>query len=197
MKPSDRFDDALAFASRLHRTQLRKGSPVPYIAHLLAVCSLVIEHGGTEDQAIAALLHDAVEDQGGQPRLDEIRVRYGDVVAEIVSDCTDAWTEPKLPWVERKNDYLAALPSKPARSLLVSLADKVHNASAILADYNQIGEPLWKRFKGDRDGTIWYYQRLDTIFSASLPSPLATHFSHIVSQLPTGRDDVRPSPFRP
>jgi (p)ppGpp synthase/HD superfamily hydrolase len=121
MSLTDRFDDALVYASRLHRKQTRKGSDTPYVAHLLAVCSLVIEHGGTEDQAIAALLHDAAEDQGGEPRLNEIRALYGAPVADI----TDAWTEPKPPWRPRKEAYLAALASKPSASLLVSLAEQL------------------------------------------------------------------------
>ena len=143
---SEKFDDALAYAARLHRQQTRKGSAIPYVAHLLAVCSLVIEHGGSEDQAIAALLHDAAEDQGGETILGEIRARYGPAVAEIVADCTDAWTEPKPAWRPRKEAYLAALPSKPRGSLLVSLADKTHNAGAILGDYRRMGEALWDRF---------------------------------------------------
>jgi (p)ppGpp synthase/HD superfamily hydrolase len=125
MSLTDRFDDALVYASRLHRKQTRKGSDTPYVAHLLAVCSLVIEHGGTEDQAIAALLHDAAEDQGGEPRLNEIRALYGAPVADIVADCTDAWTEPKPLWRPRKEAYLAALASKPSASLLVSLAEQL------------------------------------------------------------------------
>jgi (p)ppGpp synthase/HD superfamily hydrolase len=184
MTPSDRFDDALAFASLLHRSQLRKGSQIPYVAHLLAVCSLVIEHGGTEDQAIAALLHDAVEDQGGQRTLDEIKSRYGNVVAEIVSDCTDAWTDPKPPWRARKEAYLAALPTKPARSLLVVLADKVHNADAVVHDYQLLGEALWDRFNGGRDGTIWNYRTLSAVFSETLPCALSDHFAQIVRRLP-------------
>lgn len=192
MQLTDRFDDALSFASRLHRTQLRKGSPVPYVAHLLAVCSLVIENGGTEDQAIAALLHDAVEDQGGQPTLDKIRIRYGDVVADIVADCTDAWTEPKPPWRARKEAYLAALSTKPARSLLVSLADKVHNANAILRDYQIMGDDLWGRFKGGRDGTLWNYRLLSATFSKALPGELADKLSEIVSQFPPEASPVRP-----
>lgn len=154
-QPSVRFDNALAFASGLHRTQARKGSDTPYIAHLLSVCALVIEHGGTEDQAIAALLHDAVEDQGGQPTLNEIRIRYGDAVAQIVADCTDAWTVPKPIWRERKEAYLRGLPAKAPSSLLVSLADKVHNADSILRDYRAVGDAVWARFPGGgRDGTI-------------------------------------------
>jgi HD domain len=102
MTLSERFDDALVYAARLHRDQIRKGSGIPYVSHLLAVCALVVEHGGSEDQAIAALLHDAAEDQGGEARLNDIRARYGSAVADIVSDCTDAWTEPKPPWRPRK-----------------------------------------------------------------------------------------------
>jgi (p)ppGpp synthase/HD superfamily hydrolase len=184
MNTSDRFDDALAFASRLHRSQLRKGTTIPYAAHLLAVCGLVIEHGGTEDQAIAALLHDAVEDQGGHKTLNEIRARYGDVVAEIVTDCTDAWIDPKPPWRERKEAYLAALRTKPKRSLLVSLADKVHNADAVVRDYQLSGEALWGRFNGGRDGTIWNYQSLSAIFSETLPCALSDRLSLLVRQLP-------------
>ena len=158
--PSDRFDEALAYASRLHRDQRRKGTDIPYISHLMSVAALVLEHGGDEDQAIAALLHDAVEDQGGEPILEEIRLRYGDGVAKIVADCSDAWEEPKPPWRERKEAYLAKLPEKDAASLLVSLADKTHNARAILNDLRQIGDDIWDRFNGGKDGTIWYYEAL-------------------------------------
>jgi (p)ppGpp synthase/HD superfamily hydrolase len=180
MPLSDRFDDALVYAARLHRTQTRKGSGIPYVSHLLAVCSLVIEHGGSEDQAIAALLHDAAEDQGGEATLNDIRARYGAAVADIVADCTDAWTEP--PWRPRKEAYLAALPSKPSASLLVSLADKAHNASAILGDYRVLGDELWDRFKGGRDGTIWYYRSLSAVFDNAMPGALAEQLSRSVLQ---------------
>ena len=186
MELSDRFDDALAFAARLHRHQKRKGSNIPYVAHLLAVCSLVIENGGDEDQAIAGLLHDAAEDQGGETILRDIEARYGAAVARIVADCTDSWTEPRPPWRARKQAYLAALPSKPAASLLVSLADKTHNAGAILGDYRVVGEALWARFSGDRDGTLWYYASLRDIFEQMLPGRLASEFSRIVVQFPKG-----------
>ena len=186
MPLTDRFDDALVYASRLHREQTRKGSDIPYVAHLLAVCSLVIEHGGSEDQAIAALLHDAAEDQGGEPRLNEIRARYGAAVADIVADCTDAWTEPKPPWRPRKEAYLAALPSKPPASLLVSLADKTHNASAILGDYRELGDELWDRFNGGREGTIWYYRSLSEVFDKVMPGALAGQLSRTVLQFARG-----------
>jgi (p)ppGpp synthase/HD superfamily hydrolase len=182
MPLSERFDDALVYAARLHRAQTRKGSGIPYVSHLLAVCSLVIEHGGSEDQAIAALLHDAAEDQGGEATLNDIRARYGTAVAAIVADCTDAWTEPKPPWRPRKEAYLAALPSKPSSSLLVSLADKTHNASAILGDYRVLGDELWGRFTGGRDGTIWYYRSLSEVFDKTMPGALAEQLSQTVVQ---------------
>ena len=170
---TDRFDAALAYASRIHREQRRKGTAVPYVSHLLAVASLTLEHGGNEDQAIAALLHDAAEDQGGQARLDDISLNFGPAVAKIVGDCTDSWTEPKPPWRERKETYLAEIPRKSADSLLVSLADKTHNARAIVADLRVHGEALWGRFTGGRDGTLWYYAELAKIFGAHCPGPLA------------------------
>ena len=148
-----RYDEAFRYAHELHGNQKRKGTSIPYISHLMIVSALVIENGGTEDQAIGALLHDAAEDQGGTKTLNEVRRRFGDVVAEIVSDCTDSWTEEKPDWQPRKEAYLAGLPAKPPRSLLVSLADKTHNAEAILFDYRVLGEALWERFNGGAAGT--------------------------------------------
>jgi (p)ppGpp synthase/HD superfamily hydrolase len=184
---SEHFQDALIFAAKLHQAQVRKGTSIPYISHLLSVCALVIENGGKEDQAIAALLHDAAEDQGGESVLVEIQKRYGDAVANIVADCTDAWTEPKPPWRQRKEAYLASLPAKPPVSLLVSLADKVHNVSAILNDHQALGDQLWTRFNGGHEGTIWYYQSLSDVFNAKLPSPLTRRFSDLVTQLSATR----------
>jgi (p)ppGpp synthase/HD superfamily hydrolase len=177
---TSRYDQAFEYAHRLHRGQTRKGTSIPYISHLLAVSGLVIEHGGNEDQAIAGLLHDAVEDQGGTPTLEEIRRRFGDAVADIVADCTDAWTEPKPAWRPRKEAYLAKLPAKPEHSLLVSLADKTHNAEAILFDYEALGDALWDRFNGGAHGTRWYYASLTDIFSTVLPGRLADRFSRAV-----------------
>jgi (p)ppGpp synthase/HD superfamily hydrolase len=176
-----RFDDALAFASRLHRGQVRKGSGTPYIAHLMSVSALVLEHGGSEDQAIAGLLHDAAEDQGGAATLAVIRERYGEPVARIVADCTDAWEDPKPPWRARKEAYLAALPGKAPASLLVSLADKTHNARAILGDYRALGDDLWGRFAGKKDGTLWYYRTLAATFRQAYPGPLAEEFARTVA----------------
>jgi (p)ppGpp synthase/HD superfamily hydrolase len=177
---TDRFDDAFNYAHRLHRSQMRKGTTIPYISHLMTVAALVIEHGGNEDQAIAALLHDAAEDQGGAETLDDVRQRFGDAVAEIVSDCTDAWTDPKPEWRTRKEAYLAKLPAKPTQSLLVSLADKTHNAEAILFDYRILGETLWPRFNGGAEGTRWYYGALADLFSQTMPGRLSDRLSRAV-----------------
>ena len=177
-----RYDDALLYASELHRPQVRKGTTIPYLSHLLSVSALVLKNGGNEDQAIAALLHDAAEDQGGEQTLDAIRERFGETVAEYVADCTDAWSEPKPPWRERKEAYLAALPGHPPESLLISLADKTDNARAILGDYRAIGDEVWSRFSGRRAGTLWYYQTLSSIFSKHYPGPLADEFARTVAQ---------------
>lgn len=178
---SDRFDDAFRFAHELHREQRRKGTSIPYISHLMTVAALVLEHGGTEEQAIAGLLHDAPEDQGGAATLAEIRRRFGDVVARIVADCTDSWTEPKPPWRARKQRYIEHLRDKPCDSLLVSLADKTHNAEAILWDYHALGDELWSRFNGGAEGTRWYYGALAKTFQNSLPGTLSDRFGRAVA----------------
>lgn len=177
-----RYDDAFRYAHDLHRLQLRKGTSIPYISHLMSVASLVIEHGGTEDQAIGALLHDAAEDQGGQDTLDEIRRRFGTAVADIVYDCTDSWDEPKPAWRRRKELYLAKLPQKAPQSLLVSLADKTHNAEAILFDYRAQGDGLWDRFNGGAQGTRWYYQSLASIYRDVMPGRLSDRLERAVAQ---------------
>ncbi|HYH04185.1 MAG TPA: HD domain-containing protein [Bacillota bacterium] len=159
-KLSSLFNEAFQYAARIHAEQPRKGSGIPYISHLMAVSALVIEHGGNENEAIAALLHDAVEDQGGVARLDEIRTQFGAEVAEIVAGCTDAWTEPKPAWQKRKEEYIQHLEKVTPSVLLVSAADKLHNARAILSDYREVGERLWERFTGGKNGTMWYYRAM-------------------------------------
>jgi (p)ppGpp synthase/HD superfamily hydrolase len=176
-----RFDEAFAFAHGLHRLQTRKGAGTPYIAHLMSVAALVVEHGGDEDQAIAGLLHDAAEDQGGEATLALVRTRFGDGVAGIVADCTDAWVEPKPAWRPRKEEYLARLPRKPLRSLLVSLADKTHNAEAIAMDFRTHGDGLWRRFSGGAEGTRWYYRAISGIFLEAIPGPLAERCGRAVA----------------
>jgi len=170
---SARFEQALVYAFRLHRDHRRKASDVPYVSHLLAVTSLVIEHGGGEEEAIAALLHDSVEDQGGAPVLEEIRKLFGDRVAAIVEACSDTDEHPKPPWRPRKEAHLARLLQSSAAVKLVSAADKVHNARSILADYREGGEAVWNRFNGGKEGTLWYYRAaLDTLREGAPPALL-------------------------
>ena len=154
---SPRFAQALTYASIAHSDPVRKGTEIPYVSHLLAVAGLVLEHGGDEDEAIAALLHDAVEDAGGQARLASIRQRFGDRVAEIVLDCTDTDAMPKPPWRARKEAYIAHLANASASAKLVSCCDKLHNARCIVADLRTQGDLVWTKFTGGRDGTLWYY----------------------------------------
>jgi GTP pyrophosphokinase len=183
MSLSVRFEEALVFAAQLHATQTRKGTGIPYVSHLLAVASIVLEHGGDEDEAIAALLHDAIEDQGGVATGEEIRRRFGDRVAEIVAGCTDADTTPKPPWQERKMKYLAHLREASPSVRLVSNADKLHNARAILADYRVLGEELWERFTANREQTLWYYRALVEAFQAHGSTPLVEELERTVSEL--------------
>jgi (p)ppGpp synthase/HD superfamily hydrolase len=180
---SNRFEEALIFATRLHARQVRKASSIPYVSHLLIVAGMVLEQGGDEDTAIAALLHDAVEDQGGRPMLDEIRRRFGDRVAGIVEECSDAFTFFKPPWRKRKEAYLAHLPHASAAARLVSAADKLHNARTTLADYRTLGEALWGRFNGGREGTLWFYRAMVEALRAGEPSPLVEELDRVVSEL--------------
>jgi (p)ppGpp synthase/HD superfamily hydrolase len=164
------FESALKFASRLHAKQTRKGSDAPYVSHLLAVAAIVLEHGGTEKEAIAALLHDAVEDQGGQATLVEIRRCYGKRVAGIVAACSDTDQLPKPPWHERKEAYVKRLRSEPYSVRLVVAADKLHNVRHLLSSYRVQGEDLWSHFKGGREGTLWYYRAVvDALVAAAEP----------------------------
>jgi GTP pyrophosphokinase len=183
MRLSGRFEEALVYAAQLHATQVRKATNVPYISHLMAVSSLVLEHNGNEDEAIAALLHDAVEDQGGLPTLAEIQRRFGDTVAEIVHACSDSEVTPKPPWRARKEAYLAHLSQVSPSVRLVSAADKLHNARSILLDYRALGEELWGRFKGGKEGTLWYYRELANIFQQLGPASLSEELSRTVKEL--------------
>jgi (p)ppGpp synthase/HD superfamily hydrolase len=155
-----RLQRAFRYAADKHAGQTRKQTAVPYLSHLMAVASLVLEAGGDEDMAIAALLHDVVEDCGGMPRLREIRKKFGSRVAKIVEGCTDSFGEPKAEWVERKKDYLREVKHADAETRLVSASDKLHNVRTILSDYRQDGEAIWARFSGKKEGTLWYYRAL-------------------------------------
>jgi len=158
------FLRAFEFAAQKHQKQLRKASTIPYIAHLMGVASLVLEAGGDEDLAIAALLHDVVEDCGGAPMLKEVGRRFGKRVTHVVAGCTDAETHPKPPWQERKEKYIEHLKHADADTRLVSAADKLNNLRSIVSDYRAIGESVWSRFNGGRDGTLWYYRSLRDVF---------------------------------
>jgi (p)ppGpp synthase/HD superfamily hydrolase len=161
---TERFDAALAYTHTLHRAQTRKGGGTPYLAHLLGVASLVIEHGGDEDEAIAGLLHDAVEDQGGRATGDDIRRRFGDRVADIVWGCTDAEVIPKPAWEVRKREYLDHLRHASGSVLLVSSADKLYNARTIFSDVRAFGDVVYTRFTASKDRTLWYYRGLVTAY---------------------------------
>jgi GTP pyrophosphokinase len=159
-KLGPRFEEALVYAARLHGGQVRKVLGTPYIAHLLSVAALVIEDGGGEDEAIAALLHDAIEDQGGNAARQQIRRRFGSGVVAIVDGCSDADTVPKPPWRERKDRFLASLAAAEPGVLRVAAADKLHNARSLLRSYHQLGESLWERFRGGKAGTLWYHREV-------------------------------------
>ena len=180
---TERFEEALGYAAHLHALQKRKGTSIPYVAHLLSVTSLVLENGGDEDQAIAALLHDAVEDQGGLPTLQEIRRLFGERVARIVDGCTDAYVHPKPPWRKRPEDYLAHLRHAEADVLLVSLADKLHNARSILRALRRDGPQSLSRFNGGRSGTLWYYRSLVTIFQELDDSLMVAELAEVVAEI--------------
>jgi GTP pyrophosphokinase len=183
MHASPRFDEALVYACGLHADQRRKGSGAPYVAHLLGVTAIVLEHGGSEDEAIGALLHDAVEDQGGAPRLAEIRQRFGPAVAEIVDDCSDSDTTPKPPWRERKEAYIAHLPQAGRSAQLVSAADKLYNVRSTIDDYREHGETVWERFTTGRDGALWYYRTIAAKFDKLEGTPLLSQLQRAVAEL--------------
>ncbi|MBM4343570.1 MAG: bifunctional (p)ppGpp synthetase/guanosine-3',5'-bis(diphosphate) 3'-pyrophosphohydrolase [Deltaproteobacteria bacterium] len=180
---SDRFADALACANAWHRSQARKGTQIPYVAHLLAVAALALEHGANENVAIAALLHDAVEDGGGSARLAEIRARFGDEVADIVWECSDTDMQPKPPWQQRKEAYIAHVATASQGARLVSMCDKLHNARSILADLRVEGDRVWQRFSATRAQTLWYYRELVATFGTHGASPLLDELNRVVTAL--------------
>jgi len=179
----EKFEQALAYALRLHAGQARKGTQVPYAAHLLAVSALVLEDGGSEVEAIAGLLHDAVEDQGGLDTLHEIQRRFGVEVAGIVKGCSDSMEIPKPPWKPRKQAYMEHLLHASDNVCRVSLADKLHNARAIHRDFRLLGDALWQRFVGGKDGTLWYYASLIQVFQQRSASPLVNDLADTVSRI--------------
>jgi (p)ppGpp synthase/HD superfamily hydrolase len=149
----------------------------------MAVASLVLEAGGDEDMAIAALLHDVVEDCGGMPRLREVRRQFGPRVAKIVEGCTDSFGDPKPEWMERKKGYLCEVKHADAETRLVSAADKLHNVRTILADYRQHGEAIWTRFSGKKEGTLWYYRALSDEYRRRSPNRTTRELEIVVAEL--------------
>lgn len=187
---TEKFDRAFLYAAATHSEQKRKGTNIPYLAHLLAVAATVLEYDGDEDMAIAALLHDAVEDQGGLPRLEDIRGRFGDRVADIVLACSDSTDagQSKAPWEARKERYIAHLAELDRETLLVSLADKIHNARSILRDSRRegIGSKVWDRFKRPKNLTVWYYSALAEAFRELLPGQLSDELADIARAMQEG-----------
>jgi (p)ppGpp synthase/HD superfamily hydrolase len=185
VKLGPRFLRAFEFAARKHAGQTRKSTTVPYIAHVMGVASLVLEYGGDEDLAIAALLHDVVEDCGGAPVLKEIRRKFGARVARIVDGCTDSDTVPKPPWLARKQGYIRHLRNAGGETRLVSAADKLYNVRSISAAYREVGEKVWDRFSAGREGCLWYYRALLDEFARRRPTRLIADLRLAVEELET------------
>lgn len=183
LKLTEQFESALVYATRLHAHQTRKISGVPYVAHLLSVAALVLEAGGTEEEAIAALLHDAVEDQGGKPIRDDIHQLFGETVLAIIDGCTEWDTPPKPPWQERKQRYLNNLRSASPSVRLVSLADKLHNSRSLLADWLQYGDVIWTNFSAGREKTLWFYQSLVQVYHQTGSDWMTQEIERVVNQL--------------
>jgi len=184
--PEDLINRAFVAAAHIHREDPRKGHAYPYLSHLMAVAALVWEHGGSDTQVAAALLHDTAEDHGGQDMLDELREHFSEEVVTIVEQCSDALPgegEEKPPWMQRKVRYLAAIPAKEPKTLLVSAADKLHNARLILADYRQTREQLWSQFNRGREYQLWYYGELAQALAEALPSPLTDELQRVVGEI--------------
>jgi (p)ppGpp synthase/HD superfamily hydrolase len=188
-----RLRRAFRYAAEKHTGQTRKQTAVPYLSHLMAVASLVLEAGGDEDMAIAALLHDVVEDCGGLPRLREVRRQFGPRVAKIVEGCTDSFGDPKPEWMERKKNYLRELKDADVETRLVSASDKLHNVRTILTDYRKDGDDVWTRFSGKKDGTLWYYRALSDEYQRRKPNRITRELAIAVAELERVVGDKSPS----
>ncbi|MDB9314613.1 HD domain-containing protein [Spirulina sp. CS-785/01] len=183
MSFTSQFEDALVFATRLHQNQTRKGNKTPYIGHLLSVAGLVIEDGGSEAETIAALLHDAIEDQGGEATRQEILHRFGEEVTRIVDYCTESTETPKPPWKERKLRYIEQIKQGDVAVCRVSLADKLHNARSLFQQYQQQGDTVWTFFRGGKADTLWFYHQLLPLYQQRLESPMCQDLADILDQL--------------
>jgi len=195
---TERFDRAVAYALHVHSRDVRKSTAVPYVAHLLGVCSIVLENGGNEDEAIAALLHDAAEDHGGLEQLKEIHARFGENVTQIVAECSDSVLPEgivKSKWLWRKQRYIGGLVAfaleRPG-TLLVSAADKLYNLRSIHADMQRpgVGEAVFERFSGKKWGTLWYYRRLADVYLGfpGRHATIAAELGALIAAMCDGRD---------
>jgi (p)ppGpp synthase/HD superfamily hydrolase len=178
-----RFEEALIFANQLHTDQIRKGSNVPYISHLLSTAALVLQDGGDEDEAIAALLHDAVEDQGGEETLALIREKFGEKIAKIVDECSDTNVTPKPPWKERKEEHIVRLQSASSSTHRVMLADKLHNARALLRRLRDQGDAAWEVFRGGKEGMLWYYRTAHEVLGKTNQGYLWQEFGRAIEEV--------------
>lgn len=180
---TDRFGEAVRWAAELHQGQVRKATGVPYLSHLLAVCSIVLDHGGSESEAIAAVLHDAIEDTTATRA--DIEERFGPSVAAMVDACSDSESKPKPPWRERKQAHLDALRQMGAdrSTLLVVAADKLHNARSVIDDHRHLGDAMWDRFNAGPDDQVWYYRSVSDIIAAQLGGTIAEDLSATIDQL--------------
>ena len=193
MELSDRFSDAVVLSCRWHAKQQRKVSHTPYVAHLLRVAGIVLEADGSEDEAIAALLHDAIEDQGGNEARETIRERFGPEVVKIVDECSDTDQSPKPPWRERKEAFLERLPKISDSAKLITAADKLDNVRSLIDGYHERGETLWDAFGGGREGTLWYYRAVTDTLRRTLPGPLTDRLARAVARLEMLVKDSRPT----
>ncbi|MHB8899284.1 MAG: HD domain-containing protein [Thermoguttaceae bacterium] len=192
MELTDRFTAAMELALELHRDQKRKLSGTPFAAHLLRVAGIVLEHGADEDTAIAAVLHDAIEDQGGPAARELIRSRFGQSITRIVDECSDTDQVPKPPWRRRKESYLAHLPQASPSARMISAADKLDNIRSFLVSYRQAGDAVWEHFRGGREGTLWYYRSVRDILQEADPGPLADELAHAVSEFESAIGECLP-----
>jgi len=186
MRYGPRLAEAFAMALELHGGQTRKGSDAPYLTHVMAVAAMVGEYGGNEDQVIAALLHDAVEDQGGQSTLERIRAAFGDTVAAYVLACSDSVTpseSDKAPWRARKEAHIAKVAALPPEVKLILTADKIHNGRSVMAAHGDCGAAVWNRFKGGREGTIWYYRAMREALGQGWDHPLLYELDELIARL--------------
>src|ERR1700736_3505442 len=180
---SSKFDRALLYAAKLHRGKLRKKTKIPDIAHLLGVTAIALEYGANQTEAIAALLHDAVEDAGGRKRLNDLRRKFGNAVAKIVDGCSDSYADPNPSWLDRKKEYVAHVRRASISTKLVSASDKLQNVRSLLRNYREGGEQLWRRYDGGKKGALWYYRALVKAFTGKRIRPLVQELDRVVSEL--------------